>query len=312
MTKTILRVSPIRYIGAKVRPHATPWMPLYCVDLVLAKKKKKKKKSGLALRHPQTGVYGPGQRNGRLQAAHVAGQAGQLTEVQPEVITFDPPADLQPALVMPWDPRRPWLPRHSSSTGDAPADGAQVAEAAAHVPPPLYLVDDWRAAVIDPRTWGLGARPAHEYIVKEGTARQLLLRRIQDRDDRNPHGALRPTIWADAPDDPRSGLRVLEPRWLSSQGGSAAAAGGEPLVRRDAHSGARPTRPLMRPWMHPAPSRPPPKRVRLASGAAAAPVPPPPPPEPLPSDSQDLAARQPAPEVPWSQAWRVVSYRDLD
>ena len=44
MTKTILRVSPIRYIGAKVRPHATPWMPLYCVDLVLAKKKKKKKK----------------------------------------------------------------------------------------------------------------------------------------------------------------------------------------------------------------------------------------------------------------------------
>ena len=26
-------------------PHATPWMPLYCADLVLAKKKKKKKKS---------------------------------------------------------------------------------------------------------------------------------------------------------------------------------------------------------------------------------------------------------------------------
>ena len=46
MTKTILRVSPIRYIGAKVRPHATPWMPLYCVDLVLAKKKKKKKQDG--------------------------------------------------------------------------------------------------------------------------------------------------------------------------------------------------------------------------------------------------------------------------
>ena len=25
--------------GAEVRPHASPWMPLYCVDLVLAKKK---------------------------------------------------------------------------------------------------------------------------------------------------------------------------------------------------------------------------------------------------------------------------------
>ena len=150
----------------------------------------------------------------------------------------------------------------------------------------------------------LGARPAHEYIVKEGTARQLLLRRIQDRDDGNPHGALRPTIWADAPDDPRSGLRVLEPRWLSSQGGSAAA--GTTRIR------GAPDPSTDAPWMHPAPSRPPPKRVRLASGAAAAPVPPPSPPEPPPSDSQDLAARQPAPVVPWSRAWRVVGDRDLD
>ena len=45
MTKTVLRVSPIRYIGAKVRPHATPWMPLYCADLVLAIKEKRKKEN---------------------------------------------------------------------------------------------------------------------------------------------------------------------------------------------------------------------------------------------------------------------------
>ena len=73
----------------------------------------------------------------------------------------------------------------------------------------LHLVGGWRAAVIEPSTWGLGARPSQKYNVKEGTARQLLLRRIQDRDDGNPHGTLRPTIWADAPDDPHSGLRVL-------------------------------------------------------------------------------------------------------
>ena len=210
---------------------------------------------------------------------------------------------------MPWDPRRTWHPRHTSSTGDAPADRAQDAEAAAPLPSALYLVGGWRAAVIDPRTWELGARSSNEYIVKEGTARQLLLRRIQDRDDNNPHGALRPTVWADAPDDPRSGLRVLEPR--SSQEGSAAAVGASPSSGATRIRGA-PDPSTDAPWMHPAPSRPPPKRVRLASGEAAAPVPPPPPPEPPPSDSQDLAARQPAPEVPWSRAWRVAGDRDLD
>ena len=133
--------------------------------------------------------------------------------------------------------------------------------------------------------------------MKEGTARQLLLRRIQDRDNGNPHGALRPTIWADAPDDPRSSLRVLELWLLLSQGGSAAAVGASPSSGATRIRGA-PDPSTDAPWMRPAPSSPSSKRVRLVSGAAAAPVPPPPPPEPSLSDSRDLATRQLAPEVP--------------
>ena len=44
----ILRDCPIRYLGAQVRPHATPWMLLYCVDLVLKKKKKKPDSQGFS------------------------------------------------------------------------------------------------------------------------------------------------------------------------------------------------------------------------------------------------------------------------
>jgi hypothetical protein len=68
--------------------------------------------------------------------------------------------------------------------------------------------------------------------------------------------------------------------------------------------------------MHPPPLRPPPKRRRLGASAAAAaaqPPPLPPPPEPPPDDDcRDLAARQPAPAVPWSHVWQVVADRDLD
>ena len=32
---------------------------------------------------------------------------------------------------------------------------------------------------------------------------------------------MRPGIWANAPDDPRSGLRVVEARWLDREAGGA-------------------------------------------------------------------------------------------
>ena len=104
--------------------------------------------NGLSLRHPRTGVYGPGQR---MVACRRPIRQGRRASSQ-RCSWGSSPSTPRHALVMPWDPRRPWHPRHSSSTGDAPADGAQDAEAAAPMPPPLYLVGGWRAAVIDPRT----------------------------------------------------------------------------------------------------------------------------------------------------------------
>jgi hypothetical protein len=111
---------------------------------------------------------------------------------------------------MPWDPARPWHPRHRSARQPTdPTDPALADQPAAPAeglppspPPPNYLVGTWQSGVVDPRTWGFGARPSHEYVVKVGTARQLLLRCIRDAADANPYGALRPAIWADTPGGP--------------------------------------------------------------------------------------------------------------
>ena len=171
----------------------------------------------------------------------------------------------------------------------------------------------WQGGTIDSRTWGLGQQPSHQYVVREGVRRLLLLGRIRDPRDANPYGPLRPSIWPDAPDDPRSGLRAIEQRWLSS----ASAAGGEGTSAAGSRRRGAPDPSTDAPWMHPAPPRPLPKRARLASGAAAQPSAPPPPPEPPPPqapqpDTLDLAARLPAPAVPWAHVWRVVGDRDLD
>ena len=129
---------------------------------------------------------------GRLEAAHVAGPTGALQPSPLGAAGGPPPAGLLPALVMPWDPGRPWHPRHSSArqptdparqpTDPAPADQPAAAEGLPPPPPPPnYLVGTWQSGIIDSRTWGLGARPSQEYIVRVGTARQLLLRRMGRR-----------------------------------------------------------------------------------------------------------------------------------
>ena len=60
--------------------------------------------------------------------------------------------------------------------------------------------------------WGIGQRPAHEFVVREAPARRQVLHRISKR-EASPAGPLRPAIWADTTDDQRSGLRALEARW---------------------------------------------------------------------------------------------------
>ena len=109
--------------------------------------------------------------------------------------------------------------------------------------PAGILVGGWQAGFINPRSWGLGGRPFHEYVVSEGCSRQLQLQRSQHPADSHPHSRMRPPIWAGAPDDPRSGLRVIEARWLDGGGGGAQGATPSAGVA----GGALMTLPQMRP-----------------------------------------------------------------
>ena len=115
MTNTILRVSPIRYIGAKVRPHATPWMLLYCVDLVLAKKNKKYSKvrlppwesrrtgHGLLRTPPVAGIHaaacpGRGELTARASPGWrhwVPGTSGAALEIRVVMSHDDNPEEVQ-------------------------------------------------------------------------------------------------------------------------------------------------------------------------------------------------------------------------
>ncbi|CAL8462157.1 g1688 [Coccomyxa elongata] len=66
---------------------------------------------------------------------------------------------------------------------------------------------------MDPLSWGLGRRRAHEYVGKEAsTGRQVLDRKAASDEHAAP---MRPPIWADSTDDQRSGLRAIEARWAS-------------------------------------------------------------------------------------------------
>jgi hypothetical protein len=166
---------------------------------------------------------------------------------------FLPPA-AQPALVQPWDITRPWHPRSGTrqprqhleqqpgqqqpgqqlqveqqpgeqqTGGQEPGQQLQWEQQLPEPPPPppptLYFFGLWGSQVQDPQAWGLGPRPAHEFLVREATARRQVLHRIS-RGEASPAGPLRPAIWADTTDDQRSGLRALEARWEAR----AAAAG---------------------------------------------------------------------------------------
>ena len=279
---------------------------------------------------------------GRLHITHLASPTGLLLPA-PAAPLGEPHAGPQPALVMPWSPARMWHPRHGRAAGGqqggpggadgegtlgpGPAPGSDPHPAPGPdlgpgpgpdpgcgpglppQPPADFLVGGWLAGFIDPRTWGLGRPPSCDYVVREGCSRQLQLQRSQQPADSHPHSPMRPAIWADAPDDPRSGLRVLKARWLEGEaGGAQGAAPSTCSGRRGA-----PDSSTNAAWMHPAPPRPPSERVRLQSGSAAAAQQPQqqrPPPEP--DDLQDRAARQPGAPVPWGQVWQAVSDRSLD
>jgi hypothetical protein len=153
---------------------------------------------------------------------------------------------------------------------------------------------------VDPQAWGLGKRPAHEFVVREATARRQVLHRIS-KGEASPAEPLQPVIWADTTDGQRSGLRALENRWQSR----AAAAGSASLAL-----GKR-TR------------TPPPTRYGRArhgplqphGGTAVIPrrgmQPPSAQPQGPPSDEVDVAVAA-GPAAPWAHVWRVIHTSHMD
>lgn len=228
----------------------------------------------------------------------------------------EPPLGLVPAVVLPWDPTRPWRPNATAAAASPPqADPVDdaAADAVALAARPLYMAGTFLYGGLDPRTWGFGRQPVHEFIVKAASSRHRVLHRIRSGDS-HPMQPMRPAIWADTPGDPRSGIQHLEQHWESSYAArqqaadlpSTSAAGGHRRALAMGHPSTD------APWMHPAPPRSPPKRARLAlvspplQGAQQRP-----PPQP-PDETVDMASPPSEPPPAWSTVWRTISSSDLD
>ncbi|KAK9915556.1 hypothetical protein WJX75_000669 [Coccomyxa subellipsoidea] len=193
--------------------------------------------------------------------------------------------------------------------GQEPGQQLQLEQQLPEPPPPppptLYFFGLWGSQVQDPQAWGLGPRPAHEFVVREATARRQVLHRIS-RGEASPAGPLRPAIWADTTDDQRSGLQALEARWearAAAAGTALQVLGKRPRGQPDPSSWAI--------WMaapqpHPAP-------LRDHGGPAAAPAGP----SPVPQGADDTvdaaaAAVTAGPPAPWAHVWRVVHTSHLN
>ena len=113
---------------------------------------------------------------------------------------LQPPADLVPAVVIPWDPIRPWRSHQPA------AESQQDAHAAPAEPVPaqqsLYIAGTFTGGGLDPMTWGFGSQPVHHFVVKAASLRhRIILERIR-MGDSHPRQPLRPAIWANTPGAP--------------------------------------------------------------------------------------------------------------
>ncbi|CAL8464866.1 g4401 [Coccomyxa elongata] len=120
------------------------------------------------------------------------------------------PTTARPAPVQGWDITRPCHPR----SGASQQQQQQQQQQDQNSQPPPYLLGIWGAHVMDPQSWGMGRRRAHEYVVKEASTRRQVLDR-KAAGDEHAAAPMRPPIWADSTDDQRSGLRAIEARWAS-------------------------------------------------------------------------------------------------
>lgn len=256
---------------------------------------------------------------GHLQHSYSLDASSCLQPVPVLQQPSQPPADLVPAVVLSWDPTRPWRARQSATAPQQPPHPDADPSEAQPAQQPLYLAGSFSSGGLDPRTWGFGSKPVHEFVVKTASLRHRILERVRMRGCQ-PTQALRPAIWADTPGDPRSGLRHLEQHWTATfaarQTGPptdlppSGSSGSRATAHRRALSMGHPSTDA--PWMHPAPERPPPKRARVAEAAPPQPLASPRVPPQPPDDMVDLAAPPPVPRPQWASVWRVISTSDLD
>ncbi|BDA47361.1 hypothetical protein COCOBI_10-2080 [Coccomyxa sp. Obi] len=218
-------------------------------------------------------------------------------------------------LVQGWDITRPWHPRNSKpqtqdgqqQQDDLPAQAQedqqdQDDQPLQRPPSPLYIFGFWGTHMVNPTSWGLGKRPAHQYVVKEATLRRQVLHRLKHG---HPQSPMRPAIWADSTDDQRSGLRAIEAHWVATAAGAGSSQRSLGKRRRgepDPSSHAA--------WMSPPPKRPPPWRDR-PHPQASAPAPRTPR-QQCPPDTVDAAATARGPQPPWAHVWRVIDTSHLD
>ena len=124
----------------------------------------------------------------------------------------------------------------------------------------------WQAGCIDPGSWGCWQAPLPLVRRERGVLQTATTAAQQSGTSGQPSRQLpAAAIWGDAPDRPRSGLRLTDAKCLDGEAGgvqdAAPPAGSREKCAPDASTNAA--------WMHPAPPRPPPKRARLQSGSAA-------------------------------------------
>ena len=74
------------------------------------------------------------------------------------------------------------------------------------------MVGAWSDGVLDPRSWGFGSEPVHEYVVRSRASRLRTLRRIIAGLP-DAVSAMRPAIWPAQYGDEHTGIRSHEVRW---------------------------------------------------------------------------------------------------
>ena len=125
---------------------------------------------------------------------------------------LQPPADLVPAVVIPWDPIRPWRSHQPAAESQQDAHAAPAESVPAQQS--LYIAGTFTGVGLDPMTWGFGSQPVHHFVVKAASLRHRILELIR-MGDSHPRQPLRPAVWADTPGNPRSVLRRLEQHWAA-------------------------------------------------------------------------------------------------